>query len=597
MIKAFRDLDPPPVERKNQLSSTQAPQGRPDRLWLMAAAAVFAALAVLPWLLSFGPLTGGVSGTAAAFLATLVPGLLLLFAARRRELLGGLRSALALLGVSMLLTAGGNCLRLVGALGVALPSVPGLDLATTVAIWALGLAALILIPLAPLAPGAAWRITTDVTIAVLGMSLAVVAIWTLPGTRLAPSGAHIKLILYNAMEAANLVVLNLIIVRGPSRPIRRAIFWLSATIVIETTYLIALEYALGRQTLDFRLSNSLFFLDYLAYLYAAASFLRDPQPDRDIPLLPESLRAFNPLPIAAILGVGVLLILAALRPSDPALRPLAAGSAVLAFLLLARVIGATAENLRLLREEAAEERRREAEKLELMGRLAGGIAHIINNQMTVVLGRAELALEIDRRTPVMRENLEEIVKAAQHASGLAERLLSASGRRMRDGRKTRILDVVLGQQEAMSRTVGPNRTLTWGLSGGDAPVRPSDLEAVLLELVSNAVDATTGAGRIAIRLRDETLSSSPPGASPAFDPGRYSVLEVEDDGPGVAAGDLPHIFEPFFTSRPSHEGRGLGLSVVQGIVASCGGSVLVDTAPGAGTRVRVYLPQGAVKAP
>lgn len=574
-----------------------APRARLDRLWLTAATAVFASLAVLPWLTSFGPLTGGPSGTAAAVVVTGVPGVLLLFASLRPELLGRLRRALALLSFSMLLTTAGNLLRFVDALGFALPSIPGMDLVSTLAIWALGLAALVLIPLSPLAPGAGWRIATDVTIAVCGMSLAVVAIWTLPGMRLAPPSAHLKLLLYNAMETANLVVLNLILVRGPSRPIRRAIFWLSATIVIETTYLIALEYALGRRTYDFRLSNSLFFIDYLAYLYAGTSFLRDPQPDKDVPLFPESLRAFNPLPIAAVLGVGTLLIFAALQPSDPALLPLAAGIVVLALLLLARVVGTTAENLRLLHEEAAEERNRAAEKMELMGRLAGGIAHILNNLMTVVLGRAELALAVGGRAPSMRQDLEEIAEAARRASGLAERLLGASGRRIRDQRRMRILDVVLGQREAMTRTAGPERTLTWDLAEGDAVVPPSDLEVVLLELVSNAVEATGPTGQVAIRVRDETLEATPAGSPADVRPGRYSILEVEDDGPGVAQADLPHIFEPFFTSRPSHEGRGLGLSVVYGIVASCGGTVLVDTAPGAGTRVRVYVPHVGVKPP
>jgi signal transduction histidine kinase len=216
--------------------------------------------------------------------------------------------------------------------------------------------------------------------------------------------------------------------------------------------------------------------------------------------------------------------------------------------------------------------------------------------MTVVLGHAELALELAGRAHGTRENLEAITDAVRRASGLAERLLSASGRRIRDRRQMRVLDVVRDQREAMSRTAGPDRTLTWDLGEGDALVPPSDLEAVLLELVSNAADATAPGGRIAIRVRDETLGAPPRDVSPALKPGRYSVLEVEDDGPGVAQGDLPHIFEPFFTSRPSHEGRGLGLSVVYGIVASCGGAVLVDTAPGAGTRVRVYLPQSAVKA-
>jgi signal transduction histidine kinase len=577
------------------MSSARDPRVASHGFLLAAAAAVFASLAVLPWLFPFGPLTGGVAGTAAAFFVTGVPGVLLLFASRRPDLLARLRQALTLLGVSILLTAGGNLLRFVGELGVALPSVPGLDLATTVALWALGLAALLLIPLSPLAPRAGWRIATDVTISVLGMFLAVVAIWTLPGMRLAPPSAHLKLILYNGMEAANLVALNLILVRGPSRPIRRAIFWLSATIVIETTYLIALEFALGRQAHDFRLSNSLFFVDYLAYLYAGASFLLDPQPDTDVPLLPESLRAFNPLPVASVLGTGGLLILAALRPSDPALLPLAAGIVVLALLLLARVVGATAENLRLVRAEAAEERLREAGKMKMMGRLAGGIAHIINNLMTVVLGHAELARDGVGKRGEVAESLEAIGEAARRASGLAGRLLNASGQRIREGRRMRVFDVVTGQREALTRVAGPDRTLTFDLREGEALVPPSDVEVVLLELVSNAVDATTPGGRIAIRVRDERVASRQPGRTPEPDAGLYSVLEVEDDGKGVAPGDLPSLFEPFFTSRPTHEGRGLGLSVVHGIVTSCGGSVLVENAPGAGARIRVFLPQSAVK--
>jgi signal transduction histidine kinase len=231
-----------------------------------------------------------------------------------------------------------------------------------------------------------------------------------------------------------------------------------------------------------------------------------------------------------------------------------------------------------------------------MGRLAGGIAHVINNLMTIVLGRAELSLMTPGATPEIRENLKAVSEAARRAAGLAERLLGASGRRMRDGRTTRTLDVVLGQREAMEQVAGPDRVLTWDLAEGDALVPTSDLEAVLLELVSNAADATASGGRITIRVRDETLEATPARASRDLPPGRYSILDVEDDGRGVAGDVLPHIFEPFYSTRPSHEGRGLGLSVVHGIVAKCGGAVLVDTEPGAGTRVHVYLPQSTVKA-
>ena len=562
------------------------------RLSLTAAAVVWACLAVLPWTSSFGPLNGHRGGVFAAFLVTAVPGFLILAASRRPDLLGRLRQALALLAFSMLLTAGGNFLRLLSALGVALPTVAGLDFVTTLVIWALGLAALIRLPLTPLVRGAWWRIAIDITIAVFGMALAIFFLWTLPGMLLAPPSAHLKILLYNSMEAANLIVLNLILVRGPLRPIRRAVWWLSATIVIETIYLIAVQYALGRQSHDFRLPNSLFFADYLAYLYVGASFLTDPQPDTDVPLLPAAMRAFNPLPMLSVLGVGGMLILSALR-SDPASIPLAAGLVFMAILLFGRVIGATWENLHLLQEEAAEDRRRHAEKVELMGRLAGGVAHIINNRMTVVLGYAELAREETGQGRPIRGSLEAIGEAAQGAAALAERLLLASGRRRTGDHELRQLgEIVRLERESMEGMPVPDHEVIWELAdaGSDALISPPDLKAILRELVSNAVDATPAGGRITIRVRGETLSAPPPGMSPSLLPGRYSVLEVADTGRGIGASDLPRIFAPFFTSKPLHEGRGLGLCVVHGIASSYGGGVLVDTTPGAGTRVGVYVP-------
>lgn len=562
------------------------------RLWLTVAAVVWACLAILPWTFSFGPLNGDRGGVLAAFLVTAVPGFLILAASRRAELLGRLRQALALLAFSMLLTAAGNFLRLLSALGVALPAVPGLNFATTLVIWALGLAALIRLPLTPLVRGAWWRVAIDITIAVLGMALAIFFIWTLPGMRLAPPSAHLKILLYNSMEAANLIVLNLILVRAPLRPIRRAVWWLSATIVIETIYLIAVQYALGRQSHDFRLPNSLFFVDYLAYLYVGASFLTDTQPDTDVSLLPEAMRAFNPLPMLSVLGVGGMLILSALR-SNPASIPLAVGLVFMAILLFGRVSGATWENLRLLREEAAEDRHRHAEKLELMGRLAGGVAHIINNQMTVVLGYAELAQEEAGQSRTLHGSLEAIGAAARSASALAERLLLASGRRRTGDHELRqVGEIVRLEREPMEGMLVPDREVIWELAetGGDALMSPADLKAILRELISNSVDATPASGRITIRVREKTLSAPPPGMSPSPRPGRYSVLEVADTGRGIESRDLPRIFEPFFTSKPLHEGRGLGLCVVHGIASSYGGGVLVDTTPGAGTRVAVYVP-------
>jgi signal transduction histidine kinase len=551
---------------------------------------VWAVPALLAWVTPFGPLAGNLGGLVAAVVVTAVPGAVFLAASRRRDLIDRLRQALLLFGVSITLTAVGNALRLVRALGVHLPTVAHLDIASTVVLWAIGLAALLRLPLIPLARGGIWRLATDTAIAVGGVVLVIFAVWTLPGLRQAPATARMYLLEYNAMEVANLVVLNLIVVRGPARAIRSAYWWLVATIVIETTYLVALQYAIGVHSHSLRLPDSLFFVDYLAYVYAATMFLTGRQPEGDVLLWPEPMQAFNPLPVAAIVGVGVLLILSSLRATDPARVPLAVGSVVLALLLLARVVGATGEILRLHREEAADDQRRRGEWQLMMQRLAGGIAHRINNLMTVVLGYAEMLATDASAAPDVRSDSGAIAGAAHEAAALAERLLLAAGRTPEEREQHPLSEIVGAQRDAVGR-MAAGRAVSWRVHEGEgtALVGRAALEVILRELVSNAVDATPAGGSISIEIRDETVSA--PGAMTlAPTPGRYSVLEVSDAGRGIPPEQLGHVHEPFFTTRPQHEGRGLGLSVVYGIVAGWGGGMQVDSAPGQGTRVAVYLP-------
>ena len=560
---------------------------RAVRGWLTLATVLFLVPAALAWVLPFGPMRGDAGGVAAAVAATAAAGILFLAASRRRDLVARLRQALLLFGISMLLAAGGNALRLLGALGVHLPTIPHLDITSTVVIWAIGLAALLRLPLMPLARGGWWRLATDTSIAVGGATLAIFAIWALPGLQHAPAAGRLRLLEYDAMEAANLLVLNLILVRGPSRAIRSAYWWLAVTIVIETTYLVAVQYAIGIQSHDFRLPNSLFFVDYLAYVYAGAMFLTRPQPDGDVFLWPEAVRAFNPLPLAAIVGVGVLLILSALRPGDPARVPLAVGTVILALLLFARLVGATGEILRLRQQEAAEERRRSEERQMTLRRLAGGIAHRINNLMTVVLLQAGQMEADDGGDPAGAM----ISDAAREAAALADRLLLSSGRPPNDQLRRPLAEIVDEQRGAVRRLAG-SIEVSWRMDegAGTANVGAAAVEAVLKELVSNAVEACADCGRIAIRVHDCALSSSPSGMTLAPAPGRYSVLEVSDTGRGIRQDDLARIHEPFYTTRPLHEGRGLGLSVVYGLLAGLGGGLRVESEPGRGAAVSVYLP-------
>jgi signal transduction histidine kinase len=552
---------------------------------------VYAGLAVTPWIVSFGPVTGEPAGLLAAAAVTSLPACLMLAASRRDGLSRRLRQALVLLGVSMLIAACGNLLRFLHTVGVPLPSIPGLGLASTFSIWALGLLALIRLPLMPPVPGSRWRIATDITTAGLGISLMIFVIWTLPGLSHAPGGMRREIMMYNLMEAGNLVVLNLILVRRPLREIRRAVWWISATAVIETAYLVVFQYGIGRLAPDDRLINSLFFADYLAYFFAARAFLSDTQPGLEIPLRPLQAWSVNLLPMSAVLGVGTLLILSALHGAQSAVIVLAVGIVLMTLLLLGRVVISTAGNLRTVRRKATDERRIQDEKMELVGRLSGNIAQVIQTLVADVRVHAEKLRGCAWQSPEMTEGIKAIGDATQRSSVLAERLLLASGHGRSRQTPKRLGDMVRQQQVAMNRMVGDKRVIIWDVakSAGRALVAPSDAAMIIRELVANAGEATFYGGKITVRVHEETLTLRHPDITPRPSPGLYSVLEVADTGRGFSEDEIPHVMEPFFTRKPSGPGRGLGLSVVHGIAARYGGGLHIETVPGMGSCVRVYL--------
>lgn len=561
------------------------------KVWLIAATAVSAGLVALPWFTSFGPVNGQKSGIFAAVLVSLVPGYLLARASFNANLHGRLRQAIGMMAVSLLLVSAGNFVRLLAALGVSVPNVPGIDLSSNIVIWVIGFAGLIRIPLMPVNRGTLWRVCTDVGIAGVGMALIISVLWTLPGLHDGPAGLRNEVMVFDAMAVGNLFVLTLIMVRGPIPQLRKAILWLAAIIVIDTVYLVVFQYVVGTRSNDTRLLNSLFFAEYLAYLYAAVHFLDDTGAEEET-LSPISvLWVVNPLPVCAVLGVGILLIASALTNSYSVV-PLSAGIVAMAILLLVRMIFSNFEKLREVEQKAQRESHVQAEKLALTRRLSGGIAHIINNMMTVVHGHAELLRTELPSESLGSNSLEAITSSAYRVSALAGRLELASGMRNTQESQTRLVEAVLLQRDYVNRMVGQKREVIWDLSGtgGNALVAPSDMETIMRELISNAGEATFHGGKITIRVREEIQSPLPDGVSPHPEEGLYSVLEVADTGRGIPEGDLPHVTEPFFTSRPLLEGRGLGLSIVHGIVASYGGGLLIDTVPGAGSRIRVYLP-------
>ena len=421
------------------------------------------------------------------------------------------------MAVSLLLVSAGNLIRLLGALGVPFPDIPGIDLSSNVVeSGPIGFAGLVRIPLMPVNNGTFWRVCTDVGIAGVGMALIISVLWTLPGLHDGPAGLRNEVMVFDGMAVWNLFVLTLIMVRGPIAQLRKAIIWLAAIIVIDTVYLVLFQYVVGTRSNDVRLLNSLFFAEYLAYLYAAVHFLDDTGAGQEARDPISVLWVVNPLPVCAVLGVGILLIASALTRSYSVV-PLSVGIVAMAVLLLVRMIFSNFEKLREVEENAERESLVQAEKLALTRRLSGGIAHIITNMMTVVHGHAELLRTELPQDSLGANSLEAITSSAYRVSALAGRLELASGMRNTEESQTRLVEAVLLQRDYVNRLVGLKRDVVWDLlgTGGNALVAPSDMETIMRELISNAGEATFHGGKITIRIKEEVQSPLPEGISRA----------------------------------------------------------------------------------
>jgi two-component system cell cycle sensor histidine kinase/response regulator CckA len=235
----------------------------------------------------------------------------------------------------------------------------------------------------------------------------------------------------------------------------------------------------------------------------------------------------------------------------------------------------------------------QSQRLEAIGRLAGGVAHDFNNMMTVVIGTAELLLRRLGPTDPMRSDLGDIVGAAERAA-LVTRQLLAFGRRQRLAPLLVDLSVhVEHMNRVLQRVVGEDVELELELARplGTVRVDAGQIEQVLLNLVVNARDAMPNGGRLSIQTANVTLDGEYQRVHNGVPPGRYVMLAVSDTGEGISEGVRAHIFEPFFTTKELGQGTGLGLATVHGIVEQSGGHIWVYSEPGTGTTFKVYLPR------
>jgi two-component system cell cycle sensor histidine kinase/response regulator CckA len=264
-------------------------------------------------------------------------------------------------------------------------------------------------------------------------------------------------------------------------------------------------------------------------------------------------------------------------------------------------IGQFAERARVggvLRETEAQ--LRQAQRMEAVGRLAGGMAHDFNNLLTVIRGYSELLLSRLGPADAMRKDTEEIKKAADRATGLTRQLLSFSRRQFVE---TKVLDLnalVANMDGMLRRLIGEDIVeLNVELGASTWPIKadPGQIEQVIMNLVVNARDAMPKGGCLAIETRNVTIGEEVRLDALGVAPGSYVLLAVCDTGHGMDAEVRSHLFEPFFTTKEKGRGTGLGLSTVYGIVQQSGGSITVESAPGHGATFRIYFPRAEQEAP
>lgn len=250
---------------------------------------------------------------------------------------------------------------------------------------------------------------------------------------------------------------------------------------------------------------------------------------------------------------------------------------------------------KLAEEEKAklESQLQQAQKMESVGRLAGGVAHDFNNMLTVILGHAELGLiKLGPNHPV-RADLQEISEAAQRSADLTRQLLTFARKQTVTPKDLDLNVAITTMLKMLQRLIGEGIHLAWQPSASLWPVKmdPSQIDQILANLCVNARDAIRDTGRITIETENRTFDKEYCDANPEATPGEYVRLSVSDDGDGMDKETVLHIFEPFYTTKELGKGTGLGLATVYGAVKQNNGFINIYSEPGHGTTFSIYLPR------
>ena len=257
-------------------------------------------------------------------------------------------------------------------------------------------------------------------------------------------------------------------------------------------------------------------------------------------------------------------------------------------------------DITLLRQQ--EEQRLASQRMEAIGRFAGGVAHDFNNALTVIRGQADLLLEDGKLEIDQQHTVHSILKAAEHAATLTRQLLAFSRQQILQPRVLNLNEVVRNVEKMLQHVLNADIELRIDLADelANTQADPGQIEQVLLNLAGNARDAMPDGGVLSITTENVEIDPAYAQSFPyRVTPGPYVRITVSDTGAGMDEETRDHIFEPFYTTKEDGRGTGLGLSTAYGIIKQSGGYIWVDSEPGKGSTFRIYLPvaEGDVEAP